>query len=129
MKQVDRRRVRGKHDFSAFASSGSERKSGVRTVSGIRFLARRERFAIVVQGSGFLYNMVRTIVGTLIDVGRGRRTPLEVRAALEGLRREAAGPTAPAAGLYLLRVLYPRTEGAFTGRDRGPHGVPGVFQY
>jgi tRNA pseudouridine38-40 synthase len=70
--------------------------------------------------------MVRTLVGTLLDVGRGRLPSYVVRRALESGRREEVGPTAPARGLYLLAVRY--REPAFTGADRGPSGVPGVFQ-
>ncbi|MFT5051825.1 MAG: tRNA pseudouridine38-40 synthase [Chlamydiales bacterium] len=121
--------LEGEHDFSAFATSGSKPSSMVRKVACVRLVARHGRFAIFVQGNGFLYNMVRAIAGTLIDVGRGRLSPDDVKFALESRDRSNAGPTAPAAGLYLLRVLYPRSERAFAGRDRGPSGVPGLFQY
>ncbi len=97
----------------------------MRTVSAVRLVARRERFAIVVQGDGFLYNMVRTIAGTLIDVGRGKLAPEQVAAALAECDRNLAGPTAPARGLYLLRVLY--HEPTFRGRHQGPGGVPGLI--
>jgi len=116
----------GKHDFGAFATSGSDRKTTVRTVTRARIFARRRGFALVVQGDGFLYNMVRTIAGTLIDVGRGRlETGCIARALSDGLRGPL-GPTAPAAGLYLLRVLYPMP--CFSGPDLGPRGAPGVIQ-
>jgi len=119
--------LEGRHDFKAFGNAGSERKTTVRTVSRLRVLARRERFAFVIQGEGFLYNMVRTIAGTLLDVGCGKRSVADVEAALATGERTCAGPTAPAAGLYLLRVLY--DEPVLQGRDRGPYGVPGLFQY
>jgi len=115
----------GKHDFRAFGNAGSQRQTTVRTISAVRLVARRERFAIVVQGDGFLYKMVRTIAGTLIDVGRGKQTPQQVAAALAGCDRALAGPTAPARGLYLLRVLY--AEPTFRGHHQGPGGVPGLF--
>lgn len=121
------RRIVGTRDFAAFGNAGSERATTVRTVSALRIVARREWFAIVVQGDGFLYNMVRTIAGTLIEVGRGRESPDGVAAALESGERARAGPTAPAGGLYLVRVLY--DERPFRGRDRGPAGVPGVLRY
>ncbi len=120
-------RMVGTHDFAAFSNAGSERATSVRRVSGVRLLARRERFAVVVQGDGFLYNMVRNMVGTLLDVGRGKRVPECVERALASGDRDQVGPTAPARGLYLLRVLY--VEPVFPGRDHGPHGVPGLFQF
>lgn len=97
----------GEHDFSALANAGSPRKSNVRRVSGLHVIPRREALAVVVQGTGFLYNMVRTIAGTLIEVGRGRMDPDDIPAILAVGDRRAAGPTAPAAGLYLFSVLYP----------------------
>jgi len=120
------RRMVGRHDFVAFGNTGSQRKTTVRTVHGVRLLARQDHFAVVVQGDGFLYNMVRNMVGTLLDVGRGKRPGSDVDRALEGGARDHVGPTAPARGLYLARVLYP--EPVFAGRDVGPAGVPGLFQ-
>ena len=93
---------------------------------GVRLLARREHFSVVVQGDGFLYNMVRNMVGTLLDVGRGTRAASDVSAALASGDRDLVGPTAPARGLYLARVLYP--EPTFMGPDSGPAGTPGLFQ-
>ena len=124
--EVAARDLIGEHDFAAFASSGSERKTTVRTITRARIFPRRRGFAIVVQGDGFLYNMVRTIAGTLIDVGRGRLDTDCVARAVEDGRRAPLGPTAPAGGLYLLRVLYPFP--AFRGPDLGPRGAPGVIQ-
>jgi len=96
----------GRHDFGAFASTGSPRASTVREVQRIHFLRRRRRFAFVIQADGFLYNMVRVIAGTLLDVGRGRLEPSVVSAALEGAPRSSLGPTAPPGGLYLLSIRY-----------------------
>jgi tRNA pseudouridine38-40 synthase len=100
----------GKHDFSSFESAGSERPDSVRTITeiavrrGDRALA--DRVTIEVAGDGFLYNMVRAIVGTLVEVGRGTRDvawPAEVLAACD---RTRAGQTAPPQGLFLVRVAY-----------------------
>ena len=116
----------GTHDFVGFASAGSGVKTTVRTLTHARLIARRRGLAIVVQGDGFLYNMVRAIAGTLIDVGRGRLDPSCVKAAFSDGERSKLGPTAPAAGLYLLRVLYPMP--CFQGADLGPNGAPGAIQ-
>lgn len=116
----------GRHDFAAFGNTGSPRATTVRTLRALRIVARQRGFGIVVEADGFLYNMVRTIAGTLIEAGRGKLGPADVERALASGERTAAGPTAPACGLYLLRVRYP--ESIFPGPDRGPRGVPGLFQ-
>ena len=116
----------GTHDFRGLCSTGSEPKTTVRTVRALRWIARRERLAFVVEADGFLYNMVRAIAGTLFDIGRGRLPRERVREVLATGDRGAAGPTASPGGLYLLRVRY--AEPTFAGPDRGPKGSPGVFQ-
>lgn len=116
----------GRHDFRAFASTGSERKSTVRTVRDLRFLAHRDRFAFVIEADGFLYNMVRIVAGTLLDVGRGRLPESCIHAALASGERDQLGATAPPEGLYLLSVRY--GESTFVGPDRGPRGTSGLFQ-
>lgn len=117
---------RGRHDFGALASAGSPRKSNVRRIRSLHLRARRKGFALIAEGDGFLYNMMRTLAGTLLEVGRGKRAPESIPALLSGKDRRAAGPTAPAAGLYLVRVLY--AEPSFTLPQRGPRGRPGFFQ-
>ena len=102
----------GEHDFSSFASAGSPRRTNVRRISSLRVWRRGERVAFVVQGSGFLYNMVRAIAGTLLEVGKGNLGAEQVREILAARDRTLAGPTAPPGGLYLLRVLYPADEPA-----------------
>ena len=97
----------GRHDFGALAGARSPRASNVRTIRSLHWCVRRARLALIVEGDGFLYNMVRTLVGTLLEVGRGKREAESIPALLAARERRAAGPTAPAAGLYLLRVLYP----------------------
>lgn len=100
------RHLVGEHDFSALASAGSPRASNVRRIFGVHLVERRDRLAIVVGGNGFLYNMVRTLAGTLVQVGRGRMAPGAVADVIAGRERKAAGPTAPAEGLYLVSVQY-----------------------
>jgi tRNA pseudouridine38-40 synthase len=118
--------IRGKHDFKAFGNTGSPRKTTVRTVSALHVLVRRERLVFVVQADGFLYNMVRTIAGTLLDVGRGKRDLECVTRAFASLERNEAGATAPARGLYFLSAQY--AEDVLIGIDAAGHGRPGVFQ-
>ena len=117
------RHLVGEHDFTSFASAGSPRRSNVRRVGPLRVWRRGERIALLVQGSGFLYSMVRTIAGTLCEVGKGRWAPERVREVLEARDRSLAGPTAPAAGLTLLRVLYP--PGTCPRLVSGPREAPG----
>jgi len=103
---VDRMRqaakyLEGTHDFASFAKPGHGRESTVRTVFSCTVSARGPRVVIGVEGSGFLWNMVRIIAGTLIEVGIGRYAPGEIPAMLAAKHRRAAGQTAPAHGLYL----------------------------
>jgi tRNA pseudouridine38-40 synthase len=100
----------GRHDFSSFESAGSERPHSIRTINALTVAHgsgdSTDRVTIDVAGDGFLYNMVRTIVGTLIEVGRGTREiqwPAEVLAARD---RRRAGQTAPPHGLFLVGVEY-----------------------
>ena len=116
----------GRRDFSALANAGSPRHSNVRTLQALRIVPRREGFGLVAAADGFLYNMVRTIAGTLIDVGRGRFDADAIPAILASGDRKRAGATAPGCGLYLLAVRY--DEPCFLGRHRGPRGYPGLFQ-
>lgn len=100
----------GRHDFRSFQSLGSVRTSTVRTVWAISVERGRGGEAdfihVEVEADGFLYNMVRAIVGTLLEVGRGVRDETWPQQALAARDRTAAGPTAPAQGLFLLRVEY-----------------------
>jgi tRNA pseudouridine38-40 synthase len=120
----------GTHDFKAFRSSGSgDENDTVRTIFGVRISDPPEaRFSkelhIEVTGDGFLYNMVRIIAGTLIEVGLGRTQPEEVKAILQSKDRSRAGYTAPAAGLYLLRVYYdPKNMEQAANGERYQSGV------
>ena len=109
----------GRHDFTSLASAGSPRVSNVRTLRAVRLVARRRWFALVVEGDGFLYNMVRTLAGTLLEVGRGKLAPDAISGLLEARDRSLAGPTAPAAGLCLVSVRYPEPILLGAGRPVG----------
>jgi tRNA pseudouridine38-40 synthase len=100
----------GEHDFASFASNpGYVRKRGtVRRIDHVHLARRTFGIDLFVQGTGFLYNMVRAIAGTLRDVGVGRHPPDRVADVLAARDRRAGGRTLPACGLYLVRVLYPR---------------------
>lgn len=98
--------IPGKKDFSAFKASGSSVKDSVRTVRGIELQKASNIIELSVSGDGFLYNMVRIIAGTLVDVGMGRISPDDIGDILESKDRTRAGRTAPAHGLYLVEVYY-----------------------
>ena len=98
-------RLLGEHDFSAFCANRSKKKSTVRRIDTIRIRQEGEEIRITVTGNGFLYNMVRILVGTLLEVGQGKRSPAGIDA-LFGQRRELAGPLVPACGLCLMEVTY-----------------------
>ena len=101
--------LRGEHDFAAFASNpGYPRKRGtVRRIDRLHLLRRPHGIDLVVQGNGFLYNMVRAIAGTLRDVGIGKLKPADVGAILASRDRRRASATIEPGGLFLVRVLYP----------------------
>ncbi len=103
----------GTHDFTSFQASGRKTKNPVRTIEYITI--KKEHFCIDpdvrvivinICGTGFLYKMVRNIVGTLVDVGRGRRQPAEIIDIIEARNRNRASVTAPGHGLYLGDVIY-----------------------
>ena len=96
----------GTHDFAAFQSSGSDTRSTIRTITRSVWRDSDGILAYEITGDGFLRHMVRAIVGTLVDVGRGWCEPEKVAALLDHRRRAEAGATAPAHGLFLLRVDY-----------------------
>jgi len=96
----------GQHDFSSFKSSGTSSKSSVRTIFDAKVLKEQERVIITLTGNGFLYNMVRIIAGTLLEVGLGNIEPEEVKQILEAKDRQKAGKTLPPQGLFLMNVEY-----------------------
>ena len=99
--------VQGTHDFSAFMSTGREVESAVRAISLSRWEKQGKFLVYTVQGNGFLYNMVRILVGTMLGMGSGRIPSDSMEKALSSLSRKDAGPTAPPHGLVLWRVKYP----------------------
>ncbi|KLU02840.1 tRNA pseudouridine synthase A [Rhodopirellula islandica] len=107
----------GRHDFVAFQGTGAQRPSTVRTIHSARWFRRTandptgaeldgEHWCFEIEGEGFLYNMVRNLIGTMLEVGRGRK-PLEwIDEVFASRDRKQAGPTAPPQGLFLCRVDY-----------------------
>ena len=96
----------GTHDFKTFCANKKMKKSTVRTIYSIDIEDNNGIVSIKYRGNGFLYNMVRILTGTLIEVGRGMRSPEEMQDIINTQDRGAAGFTAPAQGLYLLEVEY-----------------------
>lgn len=96
----------GEHDFASFCGNPRMKKSTVRLVDSITVERRKDRVIFTLHGTGFLQNMVRIIVGTLLEVGRGYWPPEQVQAILEAKNRRQAGPTAPPEGLCLMKVDY-----------------------
>lgn len=96
----------GKHDFRSFCGNARMKKSTVRIVDSLEITERKGYLVFTVHGGGFLQNMVRIIVGTLLEVGKGSYPPEHVAEILEAKDRRLAGPTAPAEGLMLLKVDY-----------------------
>jgi tRNA pseudouridine38-40 synthase len=98
--------LKGRHDFHSFETDWPNRMSSVRTVTHLAVNRFGDTIWIDVEADGFLYNMVRAIAGTLINVGRGYWPESQVAAILAAEDRTLAGPTAPAQGLFLVRVTY-----------------------
>ncbi len=96
----------GTYDFKTFMSSGSSIGDTVRTIYSLNIESEKNIIEITIKGNGFLYNMVRIIVGTLIDIARGKIQEKAIKNILYSKNRETAGHTAPAQGLYLQQVFY-----------------------
>lgn len=105
MKEAARHLI-GTHDFTSFCSSKTATSNRVRTVRELSFREQNGELIMTIEGDGFLYNMVRTIAGMLLAVGKGWSAPGDVEKILALKDRQAAGKTAPAHGLYLENVTY-----------------------
>lgn len=98
--------LQGEHDFRSFCSNPQMKKSTVRLVDSIEIVRRKDYIYFNFHGTGFLQNMVRILVGTLLEVGFGRMMPEQIPQILAAMDRKLAGPTAPPEGLCLIRVDY-----------------------
>jgi tRNA pseudouridine38-40 synthase len=96
----------GSHDFSAFSSPDEERRTTIRNINSAIFFMEREYLVFHITGNAFLWKMVRTMVGTLLELESSGREESEVKRILDSRRRNEAGPTAPPWGLFLYRVRY-----------------------
>ena len=96
----------GRHDFAAFRAADCERKTTVRSLTRLAVARSTELVTVEVEADAFLKNMVRILVGTLCEVGFGKRPPTDVQRILDGKDRRQAGVTAPPQGLALVRVDY-----------------------
>ena len=99
--------VIGTHDFNAFKCADSSMENTVRTVTRSEWVKDGNLLIYTVEGNGFLYNMVRILVGTMLEIGSGKRPVSDMEKAIESGKRSDAGATAPAHGLCLSRVIYP----------------------
>lgn len=109
----------GEHDFKSFCSIHTQAESTVRRITALTVERQENVIRIRVTGTGFLYNMVRIIAGTLLEVGTGKYPPERVKEILEARDRETAGPTAPACGLTL--ASYDFLDGGCETADRAEH--------
>jgi len=97
----------GTHDFSCFCATGTDVLDRVRTIKNIEIRNEQEgNIEIIVEAKGFLKYMVRNIIGTLVEVARGKRKPEEMKKLIDSRDRKIAGATAPAHGLFLMEVKY-----------------------
>ena len=100
--------LKGRHDFLAFARAARPAGGAIRAITDVQLARRGSELQLEIEGNGFLHTMVRSIAGTLLDVGRGRLPPGTIRRMLRTRKRELAGTTAPAQGLALVSVGYGR---------------------
>ena len=103
------RQLLGTHDYAAFQAAGGTAKTTIRTITSAELVRLGDEIILTVEGDAFLYNMVRIIAGTLIEIGLGRRSVNAFTEAYETLDRLSLGVTAPPQGLELTKVYYPET--------------------
>jgi tRNA pseudouridine38-40 synthase len=96
----------GNHDFSSFRGAGCQAKSPIKTLDKLDIVVNEDEIDFIVEARSFIYHQVRNMVGTLKCVGEGKLSPDDVKIILEKKDRKYAGPTAPACGLYLNKVMY-----------------------
>ena len=96
----------GRHDFRSFCSNKKFKKSTIRTIYSLNLVSNGPELRFIVRGDGFLYHMVRILVGTQLEVGMGQKSPMDLPDILSAQNREAAGYTVPACGLFLMEVTY-----------------------
>ena len=96
----------GKHDFACFCSSGSSVKDTVREIYSIEINQHEDLVTVDIRGNGFLYNMVRIIIGTLLHVNEGKLSTGDIKKIINGKDRQKAGPTVPPQGLTMLDIIY-----------------------
>jgi tRNA pseudouridine38-40 synthase len=104
--QKEAREILGKHDFKAFQAADKKARNPVKTIKKIKISKTGDLIYIDIEADGFLYNMVRNIVGTLIEIGRGKFPKGSLKKILLSKNRKMAGPTAPARGLCLVKIKY-----------------------
>ncbi len=114
----------GEHDFKTFARAKQKRGSTIRTIYDLSVVKRGPRLVIGVEGNGFLWNMIRIIAGTLVEVGLGRFQPRDMIAMLDAKDRRAGGSTAPPQGLYLQWIKTTDEKEGVRGEEKG-RGVRG----
>ena len=98
--------LRGRHDFKSFQAADKKERSTIRTIKKLRIFKEKNLIHIDVEADGFLYKMVRNIIGTLVDVGKKKQPPSYIKQLFVLKSRKHAGPTVPGCGLCLLRVKY-----------------------
>ena len=98
--------LEGKHDFTSFRSTECQAKSPIKTINSIKIIRKSSEIEIWIKAKSFMHSQVRIMTGTLVMVGKGKWTKKDVKNALETKKREMAGQTAPAWGLFLYSIKY-----------------------